>query len=49
MDDGEQLGGHDGEVVVALVPVGAGAEVDLGDRVETVAGVGVEEEAISTP
>lgn len=43
VDDGEELGGHDGEVVVLLVAVGAGAEVDLGDRVEAVAGVGVDE------
>ena len=33
MDDGEELGGHDGEVVVLLVAVGAGTEVDLGDRI----------------
>src|SRR5699024_3898643 len=41
--DGEELGGHDGEVMILLVLVGPGAEVDLRDRVEAVATEGVDE------
>src|SRR5580692_2796325 len=36
-----ELGCHEGQVMIGLMPVGARAEVDLGDSIEPVAGHGV--------